>query len=128
MSTAPVSSVSPGAAAPDHAQPSRLQVFIKIALVLAAITFVELACIFLPLGKSVLLPTLVVLSAAKFIFVIFYFMHLRWDKLFCTVLFCIGLILAGFTMWALLRVFSAPDSKPLTAAAVFSVPEGTHWV
>ena len=35
------------------------------------------------------------LSAVKFLFVIFYFMHLRWDKVFCTILFFIGLILAG---------------------------------
>jgi len=52
----------------------------------------------------------------KFMFVIFYFMHLRWDKVFCTILFFIGLILGGFTMWALLHLFTA--AKPLSAAAL----------
>ena len=51
-------------------------------------------------------------------FVIFYFMHLRWDKVFCTILFFIGLILGGFTMWALLHLFGSEASKPLSAAAL----------
>jgi len=49
----------------------------------------------------------------KFLFVIFYFMHLRWDKPFCTILFFIGLVLAGGTMWALLTLFAAEASIPL---------------
>jgi len=49
-------------------------------------------------------------------FVIFYFMHLRWDKVFCTILFFIGLVLAGGTMWALLKLFGVEDSKPLSMA------------
>jgi cytochrome c oxidase subunit 4 len=40
-------------------------------------------------------------------------MHLRWDKPFCTILFFIGLTLAGGTMWALLQLFAAEASKPL---------------
>jgi cytochrome c oxidase subunit 4 len=48
-------------------------------------------------------------------FVIFYFMHLRWDKAFCTNLFFIGLVLAGGTMWALLKLFGSDASKPLTS-------------
>jgi cytochrome c oxidase subunit 4 len=49
----------------------------------------------------------------KFLFVIFYFMHLRWDKPFCTILFFIGLVLASGTVWALLALFSAEASLPL---------------
>jgi cytochrome c oxidase subunit 4 len=37
---------------------------------------------------------------------------------FCTILFFIGLVLAGGTMWALLHLFGAHASKPLTAAAL----------
>jgi cytochrome c oxidase subunit IV len=49
----------------------------------------------------------------KFMFVIFYFMHLRWDKPFCTILFFIGLVLTAGTMWALLTLFGAEASIPL---------------
>ncbi len=47
--------------------------------------------------------------------VIFYFMHLRWDKPFCTILFFIGLVLAGGTVWALIALFAVKDSFPLTS-------------
>ena len=64
------------------------------------------------------MTVLVVLSAVKFMFVIFYFMHLRWDKVFCTILFFIGLVLACGTVWALIQLFSVGDARPLTAAAL----------
>ena len=42
-----------------------------------------------------------------------FFMHLRWDKPFCTVLFFIGLVIAGGTAWALIALFQAEASLPL---------------
>jgi len=57
-----------------------------------------------------------VLSAVKFLLVIFYFMHLKWDKVFCTILFFIGLVLAMGTVAALLALFGAEASIPLSAA------------
>ena len=90
---------------PGHAlEQSKFWFFVQIAMLLAVITGLELVTV------------LVVLSTVKFMFVIFYFMHLRWDKAFCTILFFIGLVLAGGTMWALLKLFSADASKPLTMA------------
>ena len=38
----------------------------------------------------------------------------------------IGLILAGGTMWALLKLFASEHSKPLTAAANI-VADMSHW-
>lgn len=84
-------------------------------MLLAVITGVEIVAIGLPFSKTLLVTSLVVLSIVKFLFVIFYFMHLRWDKLFCTILFFIGLILAGGTMWGLLHIFAVEASRPLTA-------------
>ena len=82
-------------------------------MLLAVITGIEIVCVYLPFAKWLVVTTLVILSTVKFMFVIFYFMHLRWDKLFCTILFFIGLILASGTMWALLTLFSAEASLPL---------------
>jgi cytochrome c oxidase subunit 4 len=110
---------SPSAAAGHH-EPSKFHFYIQIAMILAVITGVEVVLIYLPLAKGLVIGTLVTLSAVKFLFVIFYFMHLRWDKVFCTILFFIGLILAGFTMFALLHLFGADASKPLSAAAIQS--------
>jgi cytochrome c oxidase subunit IV len=105
-------------AAPAHAEPSKFHLYIQIAMILAVITGIEVVLVYLPLAKWLVVTSLLILSAVKFMFVIFYFMHLRWDKVFCTILFFIGLVLAGFTMWALLHLFAADASKPLTAASL----------
>ena len=101
-------------AAHDHGhEESKFQIYVEIAMLLAVITGVEIICVYLPFARWLLVSTLVVLSAVKFMFVIFFFMHLRWDKPFCTILFFIGLILAAGTMWALLTLFGAEASLPL---------------
>src|SRR5271169_660536 len=108
---------SPAAADHGHAlEESKFFFFVQIAMLLAVITGLELVTVYLPFMKWLLVTVLVVLSTVKFMFVIFYFMHLRWDKMFCTILFFIGLVLAGGTMWALLKLFGADASKPLSAA------------
>jgi cytochrome c oxidase subunit IV len=111
--------------APSHAVPahghghddshdvSKFQIYVQIAMLLAVITGIEIVCVYLPFAKWILVTTLVVLSAVKFLFVIFYFMHLRWDKPFCTILFFIGLVLAAGTMGGLLMLFAADSSVPL---------------
>ena len=88
----------------------RFNTYVKIAMILSVITGVEILIIFLPLAKWFVVTTLVILSFVKFMYVIFYFMHLRWDKVFCTILFFIGLILASGTMWALLQLFGSQAS------------------
>lgn len=104
------------ATAAGHHEPSKFHVYIQIAMILSVITGIEVVLIYMPLAKWLIVTSLCVLSAVKFLFVIFYFMHLRWDKVFCTVLFFIGLVLAGGTMWALLHLFAADASVPLTSA------------
>jgi cytochrome c oxidase subunit 4 len=100
--------------AADHGHDeSKFQIYVQIAMLLAVITGVEIVAVFLPFPKWVLITSLVVLSLVKFLFVIFYFMHLRWDKPFCTILFFIGLVLASGTVWARLALFSAEASLPL---------------
>ena len=95
---------------------SKFHTFVQIAMTLAVITGIEIVLVYLPFAKWLIISFLVVLSAVKFLFVIFYFMHLRWDKVFCTILFFIGLILALGTVAALLTLFGADASIPLTAA------------
>lgn len=107
---------APATTAAGHHEPSKFHVYIQIAMILSVITGIEVVLIYMPLAKWLIVSLLCLLSAVKFLYVIFYFMHLRWDKVFCTVLFFIGLVLAGGTMWALLHLFGADASVPLTAA------------
>jgi cytochrome c oxidase subunit 4 len=101
------------AAHDDSHDVSKYQIYVQIAMLLAVITGIEIIVVYLPFAKWLIITTLVVLSTVKFMFVIFYFMHLRWDKPFCTILFFIGLVLASGTMWALLTLFAAEASLPL---------------
>ena len=96
-----------------HHDESKFPLYVQIAMLLAVITGVEIIAVYLPFAKWMIVTALVTLSTVKFMFVIFYFMHLRWDKPFCTILFFIGLVLAAGTMWALLQLFGADASIPL---------------
>lgn len=96
---------------------SKFHIFVQIAMVLSVITGIEIILVYLPFAKWLIISSLVILSAVKFLFVIFVFMHLKWDKVFCTILFFIGLVLALGTVAALLALFGAEASTPLTAAA-----------
>ncbi len=106
---------APVAAGPEHGlEESKFEIFVQIAMILAVITGFEIITVYLPFSHALLFSVLVVFSAVKFLMVIFIFMHLRWDRPLCTIIFFIGLILAGGTMWALLQLFGAEASRPLT--------------
>ena len=109
---------APASTAAGHHEPSNFHIYVQIAMLLGIITGIEIVLIYLPFAKWLIVSGLVALSVIKFLYVIFYFMHLKWDKVFCTVLFFIGLVLAGGTMWALLKLFGAEASKPLTSIAM----------
>jgi cytochrome c oxidase subunit 4 len=96
-----------------HHDESKFPLYVEIAMLLAVITGIEIIAVYLPFAKWTIVTALIVLSVVKFMFVIFYFMHLRWDKPFCTILFFIGLVLAGGTMWALIQLFNVEASLPL---------------
>ena len=103
-----------------HADDGKFHLFVQIAMILAVITGVEIVLIYLPLAKWFIVTSLVLLSVVKFLMVIFWFMHLKFDKAFCTILFFIGLVLAGGTVGALMAIFSVGDSVPLTAQTIYA--------
>ncbi|MCC6415405.1 MAG: cytochrome C oxidase subunit IV family protein [Opitutaceae bacterium] len=108
---------SPTATVGHHDDENKFQIYVRIAMLLAVITGVEIVIIFIPFATWLIVTSLVVLSVVKFLYVIFYFMHLKWDKAFCTILFFIGLVLAIGTTWALLEIFHVQNSIPLTSLA-----------
>jgi len=67
--------------------------YVRIAAILAAITALEVSTYYIDLG-ALFLPSLLIMMAVKFVIVVSYFMHLKYDnKLFSWVLYA-GLILA----------------------------------
>jgi cytochrome c oxidase subunit 4 len=117
-----VSTASHSATVQEHAHTDegKFHLFVQIAMLLGIITGIEIVIIYLPLAKWLIVTALSVLSLVKFLYVIFYFMHLKFDKMFCTILFFIGLVLAGGTAAALLAIFSAKDSIPETAKVIYA--------
>lgn len=78
--------------------------FIYLAMVLALITGVEIVLIWMPLATWILYTSLGVLSLVKFLAVIWWFMHMRWDRALIAILFFLGLAIGGgtaLTLWAL---------------------------
>lgn len=77
--------------AATHPEPPE---YVIIGIVLAAITALEVALFYVDLNHKMLVVILIGLSALKFGFVIFWFMHLKFDNKLFTVLFLGGLALA----------------------------------
>ncbi len=67
--------------------------YLVIALILAVITAGEVALTYIDVGP-IFIPTLLVLMAVKFLIVVSYFMHLKFDNRIFSFLFYSGLLLA----------------------------------
>jgi len=67
--------------------------YVRIAAILAAITGLEVATYYVDLG-ALFLPALLIMMAVKFIIVVSYFMHLKFDSKLFSWVFYAGLILA----------------------------------
>lgn len=74
---------------PDDAE------YIRIGLILAAITLFEVALFYVEVERALLITVLIVMSAAKFVIVVSFFMHLKFDSRLFTIAFVTGLVLAG---------------------------------
>ena len=77
------------AQAPHHEHPSAKE-YIRIGIILAVLTALEVATYYVDVGGA-LVPTLIVLSIIKFALVVMWFMHLRFDSLTYARFFVMGL-------------------------------------
>jgi cytochrome c oxidase subunit 4 len=76
-----------------------------IALVLAVITGAEIWVTYIDALDAVVAPLLIVMAAAKFVLVVGWFMHLRYDETVYRNLFLIGLVAAPILFGAVLFTF-----------------------
>ncbi|MFZ1489716.1 MAG: cytochrome C oxidase subunit IV family protein [Ilumatobacteraceae bacterium] len=67
--------------------------YLVIAIILAVLTAIEVSTYYLDFGAA-FLPVLLVLMAAKFVIVVSFFMHLRFDNKIFSFMFYGGLFLA----------------------------------
>jgi cytochrome c oxidase subunit 4 len=89
-----------------HEHPSWTQ-YKWVALILTLITVGEVWAYYLPsfVASPAFVPTLLVLSAAKFAIVVMFYMHLKYDHKLFRALFVGPLMIAGGTLFALMFLF-----------------------
>lgn len=92
-----------------HGHPTDRQ-YIRIAIILTIITVIEVAIYYIEGIRDFLVPTLIVLSVSKFIAVVAYFMHLKFDDRRFTVLFVAGMVLSLAVITALVVMFMTDSS------------------
>src|SRR2546426_4323608 len=81
------------------------ETYLRVAAALVVLTVLEVGVFYVPAFHPVLVPVLLVLSAAKFTLVVMFYMHLKADSKFFTFLFGVPLLLAVGVMVALLFLF-----------------------
>ena len=80
--------------------------------ILAALTALEVAAYYMELG-SLEVPLLLALSVVKFILVVAFFMHLKFDSRIFTGVFVAGLTLAVFMVTALVVLYHHMPVTPV---------------
>ncbi len=100
----PVVKVSAPDSGTKHEHPTDLQ-YVKVALILAAITLAEVLVYYVESLEGLLVPILLVMSILKFALVVLWFMHLRFDSRIFRRLFFTGLVLAVSVYGAALATF-----------------------
>jgi cytochrome c oxidase subunit 4 len=96
------------AAATDHEEHVSYRTYINVAVALAIITAIEVASLYVPgIPKTLLVTSLLAMSAIKFFLVVGFFMHLRYDAAVMRALFVGPLLIAILIILALMALFGA---------------------
>ena len=98
--------------ADDHAGHPGPKQYVVIALILTVITAIEVAVYYIPALLPYIFPILIVLSAIKFVMVVGWFMHLKFDHPSFTWYFGGGLALALVMVGALVVLQIATHGLP----------------
>ena len=81
--------------------------YITVAAILAVVTAVEVAIYYIEAIEDFLVPLLIVLSVGKFVAVVGYFMHLKFDDRRFMWMFVGGLLIASAAFLGTAAVFAA---------------------
>ena len=85
-----------------------VKTYIQVALVLAIITAVEVATLYVPgIPNGLLVASLLVMSVIKFVLVVGFFMHLKYDGGIMRAMFIGPLVLSILIILAIMALFGA---------------------
>jgi len=88
----------------EHPHPTA-GTYLRVAAVLIVLTVIEVGVFYVPAFKAFVAPILLILSAVKFAIVVLFYMHLKMDSRFFTLLFGGPLLLAAGMILGLLFLF-----------------------
>ena len=93
----------------DHAHPD-WSTYKWVALILTAITVIEVWIFYTPFAEHRLfVPSLLMMSAAKFVIVVMFYMHLKYDAKLFRALFTGPLLIAVIVIISLMFLFGQLD-------------------
>jgi cytochrome c oxidase subunit IV len=91
--------------------PTTIREYVYLGIFLTVVTFIEFIMVEEKhLFGATLIPLLIILTAAKFLVVVIWFMHLRWDHPLLRRTFTFGFLLASAILLALLALFWTSDT------------------
>ncbi|MEE9208143.1 MAG: cytochrome C oxidase subunit IV family protein [Gemmatimonadota bacterium] len=97
----------------QHGSHPSKRVYVGIAAILAVITAIEVMVFYLDALRPIIVPILLVLSATKFLLVMMFFMHLRFDSRLFTGLFVGPLLVAVAIIVAMLALYGVFTGNPV---------------
>ena len=105
---------------PVEEESKRFFTFFNLSMALVAITGIEIVIIYVQAFESTsIIGILFTTSIVKFFGVVYWFMHLKWDKVLNTVLFLLGLVIALGTYFAV--IYMADDTPIIESFEVTAV-------
>ncbi|MBU63127.1 MAG: hypothetical protein CMI26_11570 [Opitutae bacterium] len=105
---------------PVEEESKRFFTFFNLSMALVAITGIEIVIIYVKTFESTsIIGILFATSIIKFFGVVYWFMHLKWDKVLNTILFLMGLVIALGTFFAV--IYMADDTPIIKSFEVTAV-------
>jgi cytochrome c oxidase subunit 4 len=93
-----------GHAAAAHESHASVATYVRVALILTAVTALEVGVIYIRFLTPIVVPLLLVMATAKFTLVVMFFMHLRYDPRSLSAVFVGPLIIATLLGLALIAL------------------------
>jgi cytochrome c oxidase subunit 4 len=82
------------------------RIYVTIAVFLTVLTAMEIAVFYISAMRPVMVPLLLILSAAKFALVVMFYMHLKYDNWLLSSVLLFPLMIAAFLLFALMFLFA----------------------
>lgn len=89
----------------QHVHPGA-SVYVTVAAFLVVLTALEITVFYVQALAPVMIPLLLILSAAKFVLVAGFYMHLRYDSYVLTSIFGFALVIAAVLLISLVLLFT----------------------